>query len=231
MPPKAPFRIRITALALAVCGASWGHAAVVFTDSFENPDTTVSTFGTALQAPAGYDFSAGNTNANGVHLAPSVATGSDTSGDGADDQVLRLQGGGTITTTAAQLNHSLSLGETVTMTFDYGNLFTLDSATARGGDFTVTLLAINGGGGETALASSNITFSGSEFQAGLDGAFELSHVVAGNAGDRLAFRIQEGGSGTLHTVFDNLVLDVVPEPSVALLGGLGALLLLRRRRD
>lgn len=39
------------------------------------------------------------------------------------------------------------------------------------------------------------------------------------------------GGGTTHQVnFDNLIIDQVPEPSAALLGGLGLLALLRRRR-
>lgn len=57
-------------------------------------------------------------------------------------------------------------------------------------------------------------------------------AVAADAGKDLAIRLRSNSSSPLY--FDNfLVTDdtIIPEPSVALLGGLGVLLLLRRRRE
>lgn len=58
----------------------------------------------------------------------------------------------------------------------------------------------------------------------LRGAFLFHHPVL------LVRKVGTGGAnGTFH-VFDNVVITAVPEPSAALIGGLGLLALLRRRR-
>jgi hypothetical protein len=124
---------------------------------------------------------------------------------------------------------ALSIGDTVTLTFDYGNLGAVSNQ-ARAGNVKVQLLAIDGVGTETELDAQQFTFTNSEFLGGLDGDFSLSHVVGSNAGERLAFRVAAQGDN--HTVIDNLVLDVVavPEPASLALLGLGGLLMASRRR-
>jgi hypothetical protein len=47
---------------------------------------------------------------------------------------------------------------------------------------------------------------------------------------RADFNGSDGGAGAIATAFDNVRFEVIPEPSAALLGGLGLLALLRRRR-
>ncbi len=46
---------------------------------------------------------------------------------------------------------------------------------------------------------------------------------------RITIWSQNHGEGGTHVAFDNVRLTAIPEPSAALLGGLGCLLLLRRR--
>ncbi|MBT8044810.1 MAG: hypothetical protein KJO79_07655, partial [Verrucomicrobiae bacterium] len=55
----------------------------------------------------------------------------------------------------------------------------------------------------------------------------ISDGTEGVIGDDLAVRVF---GSTSHAIIDNLEVDYVPEPSAALLGGIGALMLLRRRR-
>jgi hypothetical protein len=62
--------------------------------------------------------------------------------------------------------------------------------------------------------------------------FTLSYTaLASDVGDQLQIRFVEAANNSGRDLYvDNLSLAVIPEPSVALLGGLGVLALLRRRR-
>ncbi len=69
------------------------------------------------------------------------------------------------------------------------------------------------------------------FDSGNDGSYESSFTVNGADNGFTASNSQlfiGGGNGL---IFDNLTVTIIPEPSAPLLGGLGVLLLLRRRRN
>jgi len=91
------------------------------------------------------------------------------------------------------------------------------------GDDTVTLASYDGNG----------TVDGT----GANGEWRrYSHVISTGLTDTFQFRLGMGarGSGSNPTfhAWDNLVVsyEIIPEPSTALLGGIGGLFLLRRRR-
>ena len=78
---------------------------------------------------------------------------------------------------------------------------------------------------------SNHAGTGDDWSAGqlLTWNFSAGDFVGGTEGSAIIFDVQQV-SGTRGTYVDNILLVAVPEPSAALLGGLGCLLLLRRRR-
>jgi hypothetical protein len=55
-------------------------------------------------------------------------------------------------------------------------------------------------------------------------------ATAGSIGQMLGIKVVSSGATNSYANFDEIAVNVVPEPSAALLGGLGLLALLRRRR-
>lgn len=89
---------------------------------------------------------------------------------------------------------------------------------------TPTVASVNTGVADTTATQTGITATG----------FNLNNVTEGNsATDRVMFRIHYSDAMTTNNLFQSLggyTLSAIPEPSTALLGGLGLLALLRRRR-
>ena len=80
------------------------------------------------------------------------------------------------------------------------------------------------------------TFAPGAWDAGnynLDGGLSgtLAYVGDGTGDVRLRIGPAVGNQGRFEGEIDNISVDLIPEPSVALLGAVGALLLLRRRRS
>lgn len=140
-------------------------------------------------------------------------------------------------------------------TFDAGTTgFTLNftgirrgtATTGIAGSFTGVNATIYVGTGfagvdGTDIASSSLASFGSGSQAasvistpGAFGSAAYSFTISNNTdsfntGDDVWIRLERGTSGQ-EAFLDNLTVTAVPEPSAALLGGLGMLALLRRRR-
>jgi hypothetical protein len=89
--------------------------------------------------------------------------------------------------------------------------------------FTMTL-------GSTAITSGSITDLGSNTTVAFPAAAVLTHNLNWSASALSGIRFTTGASGTSNYDIDNVSVSVVPEPSAALLGGCGLLVLLGRSR-
>ena len=171
--------------------------------------------------------------------------------DGA--QVLALISGASISQFTSVAWSSLTAGDTITMTVAVGDrtntpvpvwadesffaiIDTATTGTLASGDLLASTIA-NSGALATPFTSGGI--DGGTMQ---DRSFSYTVLAgdlsrSGNVGVLLAALGQYNstlnglGSSGNQAFFDNVRLDIVPEPSTALLGGLGILALLRRRRN
>lgn len=126
-----------------------------------------------------------------------------------------------------------------TGTFDFTARVDIQAPTGSG-DYTVGIATFS----STAETTSTVDLDfGTVYSAELEFDFSTglaSFTIGGNtitsttvgAGVQISnFNLRQSNSSSDETItVDNLVIDYVPEPSVALLGGLGLLGLLRRRR-
>lgn len=201
------------------------HGAVIFNESFEHPVTTNPD---PLDTPTGWTWTTGAaTNNRGVYDYANAT-------DGSQIFFLFLRGGSSyaIQTTDTVLNESITVGSTYTLTLDYQGY-----RSDRILRFGVRLLAINDTTSTvTELATDTVNLASGHGFAGTNWnttPYSLVVTPTTNAGERLAIEINNGGATTVGGAYiDNLTLSVeaIPEPSAALLGGLGLLALLRRRR-
>lgn len=123
-------------------------------------------------------------------------------------------------TSAASLA-TITIGETYTLKVDAGSRSNYVS-----NNCTISLIDSLG----ATLATTGVLDL-----ADTDTMFEQTVVFTATAGhpsigNGLKIRLTNGNTGN-QTIYDNVRLDVIPEPSAVLLGGLGALALLRRRRN
>lgn len=202
---------------LAAAGTT-DAATILFTEDFESPNVTGDSNTNAL--PTGW-ASVGNT-ANFEYLVEGFT--------GSGEQVLWIRGGGSgktgaVVTTASILSDTVVTGSEYTVSFDWGGL------SNRPYQFEVELLAVDTGGGETQLGTSGVIGNGSTNANGnVNTPESFSVTPTTNAGERLAIKITALAGGTRHNAFDNVVLEVVPEPGSLALLGMGALCLAVRRR-
>ena len=238
------FFTRVTAALIAA--ASTAPAAIVLINpSFESPDIAN---GTAQQG--GITGWSTSTTPNGVYLVDNNTTQNQWFSEAVPhgQQAMSLAS----VYASQQLNDDVSgavMTTTLAQQFDI-SFYAARRAGASGsgsGTFTVLLQAYNGNTYVGNLASQMFYLgvndsNGSTIDLGL-GAGEWSdqinlsliapeNLFAGN-NIRLVFAANApfgGGSGNLETAIDNVSVTLIPEPSVALLGGLGLLGLLRRRR-
>lgn len=122
---------------------------------------------------------------------------------------------------------TLAAGETYTMTVAIGDWkdavparWTLGIGTSSMA--TGTYLNSNSGNGLTndAFTDFSVQYIATGFESQLGEDIKITLRADFNGSD----------AGAVPTAFDNVRFDVIPEPSAALLGGLGLLALLRRRR-
>ncbi len=122
-------------------------------------------------------------------------------------------------------------GASYEVTFDYGTAdYAGGQMTGAGDAILVEVLRAD----NSVLASN--TFAPGAWGVGnynLDGGLSgtLAYVGDGTGGVRLRIGPAVGNQGRFEGEIDNISLTIIPEPSATLLGGLGALLLLRRRRS
>lgn len=125
-------------------------------------------------------------------------------------------------------------GTSYEVTFDYGAAVygagNYSQRTGAGDAILVEVLRAD----NSVLASN--TFAPGAWDAGnynLDGGLSgtLAYIGDGTGNVRLRIGPAVGNQSRFEGEIDNISVDLIPEPSVALLGAVGALLLLRRRRS
>ncbi len=91
--------------------------------------------------------------------------------------------------------------------------------------YTVTHTTVGAGGSNAGNVSFNISGAGFNDKGNDFHFFDVKNAVVGDV-----FTIAGTGDGGGFSYLGGITVDVIPEPSAALLGGLGLLALLRRRR-
>ena len=127
---------------------------------------------------------------------------------------------------AVGTGHTIAAGETFNLTFYYGSAEDWDVGTDTIGVFLYSTAGV--------IWSDTVTPS----QNALTGNFDLftaNHIPVplANIGETLFLRFESNAGLNEYAAIDDVTLTVspIPEPSAALLGGLGLLALLRRRRS
>lgn len=232
------------------------HAAIVFMDDFESPDanttyTLANTSGTAnttkwVRATDGF-----NSTRNGIVDENRVG---ETFVDPVGSQAygFRYSSNTGLTSAFAQIG-TLTAGQTITISFNVmqdnysgsnyaaysANLVLFDGAGTRSSttnfiNNTAAVLARSTGNATSNSSWDLVTFS---YTVG-DAVFDNNGATAGTStsylssleGKDIAIRFAGQGNGA---VIDNVSIEItsIPEPSAALLGGLGVIALLRRRKQ
>jgi hypothetical protein len=183
------------------------HAATIYSianSSFEAPVTGIYTPGYPTSWNGSDYYSCGVQQASTLGPGMTGATGAQVGYVNSDNSIWT----GTVTT--------LTLGETYTLTVDVGSRSGFASSGFQIGMFTT---------GDTPLAVSGFINPVDD-----DAMHAYSVNYTHTSGSGPLYIMLSNASGSSQTSFDNVRLTSVPEPSAALLGGLGMLALLRRRR-
>jgi len=225
----------ITALSTSLAISS--HAASIFSDSFESPDVT----GRSDTLPTGWDVpgtdplngdaAVERTNRIGTYQETGATTGDDNFTTPFGEQVAWVHGdnyNNYLITNDTGLSATVAADTVYTLTWNVGSDNGDSGLGTRG--YKMRLLA----GNSTVLAGGSFTFLENQDLSATDSLSFTTSATPANLGETLRIRMEADGPNSLRDdiLFDNLELDasVIPEPSVALLGGLGILALLRRRR-
>lgn len=188
------------------------NAALIFSDSFENPAVT----GLTNTNPTGWTELGGNTS-GGINDEDS---GKFTTPFGS--QVLWANGTNQFITTSSILSAVLTANTDYTLTF-----YVAKRSDVSGGNYKVELLA-----GSTVLNTvTGTTPNNTTFANQVTLLFSPDAGHAGLLGQTLAIRV--GTNGSYQPQFDNFELDatLVPEPASLVLLGIGGALLCGRRRS
>lgn len=227
----------LVSLASAILASAHAAPITVLNPSFESPATAPATFtGTMTTGPSNWTvYNTGatdNTRYFGVWNPATTVSYVNGAPDGANVGVVFLDNVTNLAEAGLQqvLAATLQLSTHYTLTVEVGNFSPGDPAPW---DFTgfpgyrVDLLA-----GSTLLASDNNTLAPGEgifLTSTVSFTTGASHADAGQA---LRIRLVNLNGPGVEVNFDNVRLDAaaVPEPSTALLGGIGAACMLLRRR-
>lgn len=212
--------VAILALALFAGNSYAGYFQVteLFTEGFESPDTTNPN---PLETPTGWTWVTGNaTSQRGVYATVTPY----------GDQVFYGYAGSSayaIQTTSAILSDTVAAGAEYTVSLNYQGY-----AGDRQIIFEVRLLADDGAGGLTELGSASVDEAGGIMD--MSGAFTFTTgPVTTNIGESLVIEIKNQRNATAGAQLDNLILSssvYIPEPSTAILAGLGLMGVCFRRR-
>ena len=202
---KLTFKSLSAALALTSAAS---HAATVLNPSFE--DTVV-----------------GDDSFSGV-IANWVATGPAT---GTQDFPASQTPQTTFGLQHAYVNSGSSINQNTSETIIGGQKYTLTVNVGQVSAFSGSTATIRLYG--NTLSNVIAEFTGIAPSTGaylLDQTFSYTALTSGDPFAGQTVGIALIGTGGTQVIFDNVRFDVIPEPTTALLGGLGALALLRRRR-
>jgi autotransporter-associated beta strand protein len=203
--------------------------------------------GSTTQALSGASSYSGGTVVSGGTLLVNNTTGSATGSGTVNVSTGAAIGGAGIISGATTVSGSVRPGNSIgtltvgnDITWNGGNAWNFELGTA-----SIDLAAANIGGTRDLL---DLTGAGSDFLKGTGSSWTFDFANSGavgwykivdwtgttsfSAGDFTATNLASGltGSFTVDSGTSALYLNVVPEPGAALLGGLGLLALLRRRR-
>jgi len=228
--PSRPLTFLVCSALLALGGSA--AAATIFTEDFNSyAGNQNSTQGdTGLEVAFGGSVAGWSASGAGVMHAVDLANLGGQSNP-SDWAIMFWQDNVITQASAIAANDN---GASYEVTFDYGTAFygsnNASQATLAGDAILVEVLRAD----NSVLASN--TFAPGAWGAGnynLDGGLSgtLAYVGDGTGDVRLRIGPAVGNQDRFEGEIDNISVDLIPEPSVALLGAVGALLLLRQRRS
>jgi hypothetical protein len=222
----------LAGIAFIALAASPAHAAVTLTNgSFETTGALYLAALGNLHEASGWTNLSPTTNfqaSSAVAVNPPNGEFTSTAGTATGSRYLRLVADGANFGMLGQSLGTMAVGETYTITAD------VFGGPGVGATYAATIslashVAVNP---TTHYASQSVTgVTNTTFTAG---AFNFSYTATAlDDGDPLVLLLRApavGGGQASRGGLDNIQLSVIPEPSAALLGGLGLLALVRRRR-
>jgi len=125
---------------------------------------------------------------------------------------------------AVNTSHTVALGDTFSLTFYYGSAENWDVGTDTIGVFLYSTAGV--------IWTTTVSPTQNALTGGFT-EFTANNIPAANIGETLFLRFESNAGLYEYAAIDDVTLTVspIPEPSAALLGGLGLLALLRRRRS
>jgi hypothetical protein len=221
--PKAAISLLVTAALLA--GSA--HAAIIVYDfTGESTAATSNGFG-------------GDVTANAISIANGGSNGWEIGSTQIDElEVISMKLGGTADAAFAL---TLDIGSTPINLTGLSFAFDYESNNGSGSDYYAkwdvaisagSSLPATGSVGPYSPGNTEIAASESLTLSGLTGLQDTSVTFTFSADNGVNTSYTNGNANNRRTIFDDITITgaVVPEPSVALLGSLGPLMLLRRRR-
>jgi hypothetical protein len=197
MKPKHRNLLPLLGLATMALIASPARADVIFSESFESPDTADNS--DPLGTPTGWTWVTRNiTNILGVFNYANATDGSQIFfGYAGQSYVIR--------TTDTILNQTVAVDSTYTVTLDFQGY-----ANNRPIRFGIRLLAIDGSNNVTELAADTVSLASGHGLTGTNwnSTFSLAVTPTTHAGERLAIEINQGASGTAGAYIDKMQLSV-----------------------
>jgi hypothetical protein len=213
----------LLAAALASFNVGSASGATVLTDGFNNgaitdnweANTTTASGQWSITQTTGRTIAGNPFGYGGQPTAPQAGTGQAQFSNG-------WSGTGYSASIKDTTGYAFTVGQTVSLNFFMSGRNGADDGTL---DLTVALIDVATDAVINSFGTFSATDNDNSWQSKTTADYTI--VTAGTYGVRFS-TVAEGGDRT--TYLDSVSYNVVPEPSTALLGGLGVLALLRRRR-
>lgn len=224
----------LAVIACLIFGSSLVNAAVVFSEDFESPDVPATTGGLLNNGPVPTDWVGANQGFGASRRGIVDKAGGDFSAAAGNDQAFAFRYTNSGLTSAEGVIGALTLGTTITISFDVVR----DDGGDSGTPYIAQLIAMPGGAArnDTRPSFTNFTLlasvSGDSSGDGLFTTIMFDYTPeAGDPGIGDDLTVRFLGATTSATI-DNVSVDVspVPEPGSMALFGLGGLLFFARRR-